>query len=165
MQLCVRLRLPVRLHGQNLVVHLKKAFNTVDHQLLCKKLEYYSICGIAYNWISDHLANRNQYVSIDGYSSGLVGIKCGVPQGSILGPKLFIPYINDVCNVSKLIKFIVFAADTNIFCSANNVKQLECIICRELSKLHLWFSINKLSLSATKTNYMLFSGQVQVPGK
>ena len=112
-------------------IYLKKAFDTVDHQLLCKKLEYYGIRGIAYNWISDYLANRNQYVSIDGCSSGQEGTKCGLPQGSILGPKLFIMYINDMCNVSTFIKFIVFADDTNIFCSANNVKQLKCIICVE----------------------------------
>ena len=67
-----------------------------------------------------------------------------------------------MCNVSILITFIVFADDTNIFCSAHNVKQLECIMSKTC-KLHLWFSINKLSLNITKTNHMLFSGQVRVP--
>ena len=66
-------------------------------------------------------------------------------------------YINDMCNVSKLVKLILFAADMNIFCSANDIKQHENILCNELYKLQLWFSINKLSLNLAKTNYMLLS--------
>ena len=68
-----------------------------------------------------------------------------------------------ICAMHTFFLFIMFADDTNTFCSASNVKQLECFICRELSKLHLWFSISKLSLNITKTNYILFSGRVRVP--
>ena len=137
---------------------LKMAFDTVDHQLLCRKLELYGIHGIAHNWITSYLDNRSQFVSIDSYSSDIQTIKCGVPQGSILGPKLFILYVNDICNMSKMVKLILFADDTVIFCSANYVEQLENIVYCELSKLQLWFSINKLSLNIAQTNYMLFSG-------
>ena len=97
-------------------IALKKAFDTVDHQLLCKKV--YGIRGNAYNWTSSYLNNRSQFVDIDGHSSGAHRVTCGVPQGSVLGPKLFILYINDMCNVSKLVKCILFADDTNIFYSA-----------------------------------------------
>ena len=143
-------------------IDLKKAFDTVDHQLLCRKLGLY-IRGIAHNWITNYLDNRSQFVSIDGYSSDIQAIKCGVPQGSILGPKLFILYVNDICNLSKLEKFIFFADDTNMLCSANDVEQLENNYC-VLGKLQLWFSINKLSFNVAKTNYMLFSGRTRVPG-
>ena len=141
-------------------IDLKKAFDTFDYQLLCRKLKLYGIHGIAHNWITSYLDNRSQFVSIHGYSLDIQKIKCGVPQGSIL----FILYVNDICNVSKLVKFILFADDTNMFCSANDVEQLENIVCCELSKLQLWFSINELSLNIAKTNYMLFSGQTRVPG-
>ena len=140
-------------------IDFNKAFDTVDHQLLYRKLELYGIRGIAHNWITSYLDNRSQLVSIDGYSSDIQTIKCEVPQGSILGPKLLILYVNDICNVSKLVKLILFADDTNMVCSANDVEQLENIVCCELGKLQLWFSINELSLNIAKTNYMLFSGR------
>ena len=77
---------------------------------------------------------------------------CGVPQGSILGPKLFILYINDLCNISTLLKFILFADDTNIFCSGKDSTQLSKIINTELRTLHIWFSLNILFLTVAKTN-------------
>ena len=85
-------------------IDLKKAFDTFDHQLLCKKLEIYGIRGNVYHWISSYLTNRSQFVNIAVYSSGAQRITCRVPQGSIRGPMLFILCINDMCNVSKLVK-------------------------------------------------------------
>ena len=81
---------------------------------------------------------------------------CGVPQGSVLGPILFIIYINDICNVSDVVKCVLFADDTNIFCSERNLTDLQLTLNRELGKLFVWFSVNKLSLNLSKTNYILF---------
>ena len=76
--------------------------------------------GAASDWLKGYLSNRNQFVNIDGCSSDLLGVIFGVPQGSILGPTLFILYINDICNVSNLVKFILFADDTNVFCAGDD---------------------------------------------
>jgi hypothetical protein len=113
----------------------------------------------AHNWIKSYLENRKQFVSIDDSESKLMDVLCGVPQGSILGPKLFILYINDICNVSKLLKFVLFADDTNIFCSGENMEHLSKIISEELDKLNIWFAVNKLSLNVGKTNFMLFGNR------
>ena len=88
----------------------------------------------------------------------LGAVKCStwVPQGSILGPKLFVLYINYIRNVSKLAKFILFADDTNIICAGNNLKERQGMINGVLAKLAKWFAVNKLSLNLSKTNYMLF---------
>ena len=93
----------------------KKAFDTIDHALLLRKLEHYGIRGVAHGWLKSYLKFRQQFVSINDCDSDLLNVKCGVPQGSILGPKLFIVYINDICNVTKLLNFVLFADDTNIF--------------------------------------------------
>ena len=88
--------------------------------------------------------------------SDLLQVKCGVPQGSVLGPLLFILYINDICNVTKVFYCILFADDTNLFCSDNDINDL----CRnanvELDKLNNWFYVNKLSLNIQKTHYIVF---------
>ena len=106
---------------------------------------FYGIRGTA------NLTNRNQYVIADDHSSGMRLITCGVPQGSVLGPVLFLLYINDICNVSNLLKFVLFADDTNIFYSSTSLHDSRDTINRELAKLFVW-----LSLNLGKTNYMLF---------
>ena len=98
-------------------IDLKKAFDTVDHDILIKKRDHYGIRGVANKWICSYLMNRSQYVCINDTSSECMNITCGVPQGSILCPALFILYINDMCNVSMFMKSIVFADDTNLFYS------------------------------------------------
>ena len=103
--------------------------------------------------------NRKQYVEFDNVYSRLQDVVCGVPQGSILGPKLFILSINDICNVSDILRFVLFADDTNIFCSHNDINTLYRQVNNELSKLYTWFAINKLSLNVDKTNYMLFTNR------
>ena len=97
-------------------IDLKKAFDTFDHSLLIKKLNSYGIRGVASSWITSYLDKRSQYVYYNDVKSDTIDITCRVPQGSFLGQKLFILYINDMVNVSKLFKFIIFADDTNQCC-------------------------------------------------
>ena len=145
-----------KLHCAGVFIDLKKAFDTVNHELLLKKLYFYGLRGIAIEWITTYLTNRKQYVMAHGHSSSMRYITCGVPQGSVLGPVLFLLYINDICNISNFVKFVLFADDTNIFCSSNSLHDLQNLLNRELAKLFVWFSVNKLSLNLGKTNYMLF---------
>ena len=144
-------------HTIGVFIDLKKAFDTIDHKILLQKLYNYGLRGKSNDWIRSYLKNRKQYVKIEECKSELMDVVCGVPQGSILGPKLFIIYINDMIKTSKLLKFILFADDTNIFCSGKDVNELSKLVTRELDKLKNWFATNKLSLNVTKTNFMLFS--------
>ena len=134
-------------------IDLKKAFDTVDHGILIKKLKHYGVRGVASDWVKRYLSNRKQFVNIDGCSSELLSVICGIPQGTILGPTLCIPYINDICNVSNLVKFILFVDDMNVFSAGDNQLELGCMLNRELAK---WFSVNKLSLNLSRTSYTLF---------
>ena len=137
-------------------IDLKKAFDTINHSILLNKLEKIGIRGIALKWIESYLERRQQFVKLGNYKSECLDIACGVPQGSVLGPKLFILYINDICQVSKLLSLVLFADDTNVFCSGDDLEKLQVEINEELRKLKLWFDCNKLSLNVSKTNFMLF---------
>ena len=92
-----------------------KAFDTVNHDILLRKLENYGIRGLALNWFNSYLKNRMQLVNINGIHSNRLEIKCGVPQDSVLGPLLFLIYINDIYMTSTVLKFHLFADDTSIF--------------------------------------------------
>ena len=102
--------------GCRVFVDLQKAFDTVDHQILLAKLNHYGIRGVSNDWFKSYLSNCNQYVSINGYESGLAAINCGVPQGLVLGPLLFLLYINDLNQAIKFCKVYHFADDTNLLC-------------------------------------------------
>ena len=151
-----------RKHTIGVFIDLKKAFDTIDHKILLKKLYYYGLRGKSNEWIKSYLESRKQYVKLQNCESDCMNVVCGVPQGSILGPKLFILYINDMCNVSNLLKFILFADDTNIFCSGKDLQKLSNLITQELYKLTDWFAANKLSLNVSKTNFMIFSNAKKV---
>ncbi len=134
---------------------LSKAFDTISHKILLSKLENMGIRGLVNKWFESYLSNRKQYVSLNGESSPLVDICCGVPQGSILGPILFIIYMNDIVNCSDL-PIYCFADDTTISSSSPNVGGLYDSMNQELNKINEWFSTNKLKLNETKTKYMIF---------
>ena len=103
---------------------LSKAFDTVNHNILLRKLEFYGIRGIALEWFKHYLTGRKQYVLYNNTQSSKQYITCGVPQGSVLGPLLFLVYINDIPNCLKYSKSIVFADDTTIFASCKNMNTL-----------------------------------------
>ena len=131
-------------------IDLSKAFDTVNHSILLSKLKHYGIRGVALKWFGDYLDNRKQYVELKGIKSERLSISCGVPQGSILGPLLFLLYINDLPNVSKCLSFIMYADDTNVFMSSNCIRSLESIMNDEINKLVKWMRINRLSLNVKK---------------
>ena len=134
---------------------LKKAFDTVNHDILMKKLECYGIRGKLFNWLKSYLENRNQYVHYNGYDSDKKVVTHGVPQGSILGPLLFILYINDFSRSSDLLFSILFADDTSVFIEGTNYDKVIDIVNNELEGINIWLKANKLTVNIKKTHYMI----------
>uniref|UniRef100_A0A3Q3ITX2 Reverse transcriptase domain-containing protein n=1 Tax=Monopterus albus TaxID=43700 RepID=A0A3Q3ITX2_MONAL len=146
-------------YTMGIFIDLKKAFDTINHELLMDKLEKYGIRGIVLKWIRSYLTQRRQFVKLGEYQSSELDIVCGVPQGSVLGPKLFILYINDICKVSDLVKVVLFADDTTIWASGENLQQLSGRVSQELEKIKKWCDSNILSLNLDKTKFMVFGNR------
>ena len=132
---------------------LQKAFDTVDHQILLEKLNHYVIRGDSNDWFKSYLSNRNQYVFLNGFASGLNTINYGVPQGSVLGPLLFLLYVNDLNQAVKYYKVHHFADDTNILCLSNSIKKLNKLVHVDLKLLVNWLNANKISLIVKKLKW------------
>ena len=98
-----------------LLIDFSKAFDMVEHQILLEKLNHYGIRGPVLKWLESYLSNRKQFVSINGSDSETSTLDYGVPQGSILGPLLFIIYINDIPNIAEFAKFILYATMQTLF--------------------------------------------------
>ena len=146
----------------NIYLDLSKAFDTIDHIILIDKLKYYGVHGTNLNLFSSYLENRKQYTEIDNIKSNMLQITTGVPQGSILGPLLFIIYINDFAQASKMFNFLIYADDTtlsstlNVFSDKTHDQNFESLINEELVKINDWLKINKLSLNVVKSKFMIF---------
>ena len=134
-----------------------KAFDTVNHKILIEKLNYYGVQGKTPSLFESYLSNRTQVVEVNGRTSEKGLIKHGVPQGSILGPLLFLLYINDISKSSDILKFFLFADDTRVYYSADpNDENTEEILNNELEKVSCWLAANKLSLNVKKSNFLHF---------
>ena len=145
-----------RKFGCGIFIDLQKAFDTVNHEVLLTKLEHYGIRGTVLDWFKSYLTDRKQYVSVNGSNSSYLNVTCGVPQGSVLGPLLFLIYINDLPYSSSKLTFYLFADDTNIYCEAENLDLLQGTVNNELKKVKIWLDVNKLSLNIDKTNFIIF---------
>ena len=140
--------------GVKFFIDLKKAFNTVNHTILLKKLDHYGIRGIPLKWFESYLSNRKQQVSVNGCSSEELALRHGVPQGSVFGPLLFLIFINDLQDVSKHLIFYLFADDTNIYFESTDLLQIQKVVNRELRKVRKWLEENRLALNIGKTNFV-----------
>ena len=149
-------------HSIGIFIDLAKAFDTVDHSILLKKMANYGIRGLQLKWFHSYLSERTQRVLCNGSLSTSGHIAYGVPQGSNLGPLLFLLYINDLANVSATLHFILFADDTNIFYSNQSCTSLMEIVNLELTLISQWFVANRLTLNVEKTNFINFKSHRKI---
>lgn len=141
----------------NIYLDLSKAFDTLDHDILLQKLQYYGLTDSALHLLQSYLTNRKQYVVFKEVKSEIKLVTTGVPQGSVLGPLLFIIYMNDFVNASSDFYPIIYADDSTLFASLNSfLPNADQRIDLELMKITHWLMANKLSLNASKTKAMLF---------
>ena len=146
-------------HHLSIFVDLSKAFDTVNHAILLQKLYHYGIRGPAYSWFESYLSDRQQRVKIGSCFSSSAVLNIGVPQGSILGPILFILYINDLPKALDLMSAILFADDTTLSIQDANYYNLIQEANVELENIMVWAAVNRLSINTNKTFAMLFTNR------
>jgi len=140
-----------------LLIDFSKAFDMVDHSILLMKLEHYGVRSNALDWFRSYLSDRRQYVHVNNTDSSTEILHHGVPQGSILGPLLFIIYINDIPSISNFAKFVLYADDANIIVTGKDLREVEQKIEQLLPLLLDWITCNGLKLNIGKTKYLIFS--------
>ena len=146
--------------GENnltVLLDLAKAFDTVSHEILLKKLKLYGLEGVTLDWFSSYLSNRQQQCVVEGCESKPRFINCGVPRGSLLGPLLFLVYINDLPGCLLHTKVHMYADDTTIHTSSLSTAELYAKINTDLTRIRDWLLANKLSLNVTKTEFMFLT--------
>jgi hypothetical protein len=151
-------------NGNNVLgiyLDLSKAFDTVNHDILFCKLDHYGVRGHVLQWFQSYLQGRQQLTYVNKSYSSLENVHVGVPQGSVLGPLLFLIYINDISKCIPPEKLRLFADDTNVFISGNNFNDIIDEADETLTKLYEWFSCNKLTLNVDKTCYTIFTNRVR----
>lgn len=145
---------------------LSKAFDTLNHNILLNKLQFYGVHNTELQFFKSYLTSRMQYVEINDYQSKSMAISTGVPQGSILGPLLFLIFMNDIPSSSQAFNFLLYADDTTLLSTVDcnlGLNASENIINRELSKIYTWLICNKLTLNISKTKFMIFDRRNRIP--
>lgn len=134
-----------------LFLDFRKVFDSIRHDILFDKLPFYGMRGVALNFLRSYLSKRLQFTSLNGYRSSTKGISCGVPQGSILGPLLFILYINDIVHIPSTPVITHYADDTSVFFWSVSAQVNNWLI-----ELSMWVTLHKLELNVRKTKYVIF---------
>ena len=143
-------------------IDLKKAFDTIDHNIILKKLGNYGVDLNSLKWFESYLTKRTQKCRVSDHLSSSNPVNCGVPQGSNLGPLLFLVYINDLPNCLNCTIPRMFADDTSVSYAAKSMDELQNIINSELENLHKWLNTNKLSLNIAKTKFMIIGSRQRI---